>query len=94
MGGWDGFLDPTPTETIRSSVGGPTPPWPPSWSRFSLGDPAHALQKHPTSPAFPGYVIGWYQRLDGARGYVLQHERDRIVHVYPERAVAPGLGLD
>lgn len=57
------------------------------------GEEAHAIQKRPTTPAFPGYVIGWYQRLDGPRGYVLQHERDKIVHVYPEQAVGPGLCL-
>jgi hypothetical protein len=60
------------------------------WSRFNHGDSVHVIRKRATSPAFPGYVIGTYQRRNGERGYVLEHERDGIVHVYPEVAVVEG----
>lgn len=57
------------------------------WSRFSYGDPVEVARKRETAPEFPGFVIGWYERLDGARGYVLEHDPHRIVHVNPEGAV-------
>lgn len=61
----------------------------PHWSRFVYGDEVDIKQKREDSPCFPSFVIGWYERVDAPRGYVLQHERDRIVHVYPEAAVWP-----
>lgn len=60
----------------------------PQWSRFEHGDPVKVIQKRPDSVSFPGFVVGWYERMDGWRGYVLQHRYDRIVHVYGEKTVA------
>lgn len=59
----------------------------PSWSEFNYGEPVEVGRKRDTAPEFPGFVIGWYQRLDGARGYVLQHDPHRIVHVNPVGSV-------
>lgn len=59
----------------------------PSWAQFNYADPVQAVRTRDSAPEFPGFVIGWYQRLDGHRGYVLQHDPHRIVHVYPEKAV-------
>lgn len=59
----------------------------PSWSRFSYAASVQITRKREDAPEFPGFVIGWYQRLDGARGYVMQHDPHRIVHVNPEGAV-------
>lgn len=62
----------------------------PGWAALEYGSAAQCAQKRADSPAFPGFIIGWYQRLDSeARGYVLQHDPDRIVHVYPEAATEP-----
>lgn len=59
----------------------------PAWSEFDYGDPVEVVRKRDTAPEFPGFVIGWYQRLDGSRGYVLQHDPHRIVHVNPVGSV-------
>jgi len=64
----------------------------PEWSKFEYGDPVDIIQRRTDSVKFPGHVIGWYKRLDGPQGYILQHERDRIVHVYPEVSVYPRNG--
>jgi hypothetical protein len=59
----------------------------PSWSEFAHGDAVEVVRKRESAPEFPGFVIGWYERLDGARGYVLQHDPHRIVHVNPVGSV-------
>lgn len=59
----------------------------PAWSEFGYSDPVEVARKRETAPEFPGFVIGWYQRLDGARGYVLEHDPHRIVHVNPVGSV-------
>lgn len=66
--------------------------WPED-ARFQYGDAVHVAVKREGQPRFPGYVIGWYRPLDGRHfGYVLEHERDGIVHVNPDAALAPGFG--
>jgi len=65
-------------------------PWP-AWCKLKYRDAAYVRQKHASSPRFPGYVIGWYQRLDGHRGYILEHNRDSITHVYAESVVVAGI---
>ena len=62
--------------------------------RFKYGDPVHVVQKRPGQPRFPGHVVGWYKPIDGRHfGYVIEHERDGIIHVNPDAALAPGLGI-
>ena len=68
----------------------PSEPWP-AWCKLHYHDGAHVRQKHASPPRFRGYIIGWYERWDGHRGYVLEHERDRIVHIFPESVVAAGI---
>lgn len=66
--------------------------WPPS-ARFKRGDHVHIKPRDNDRPRFPGYVVGWYEPRNGRhRGYVVEHERDGIIHVYPESALAPGMG--
>jgi hypothetical protein len=59
----------------------------PDWSSFDYGDPVQCVRTRDSVPEFPGFIIGWYERLDGHRGYVLQHDPHRIVHVYAAQAV-------
>lgn len=60
--------------------------------RFQLGDPVHVHVKREGQPRFPGYVVGHYTPRDGRHtGYVVEHERDGIIHVYPEAALRAGL---
>lgn len=60
----------------------------PKWSRFEHGAAVKVIQRRPDSVNFPGWVVGWYERTDGWRGYVLEHRYDRITHVYGEKSVA------
>lgn len=63
------------------------PAWPEN-ARFQYGDAVRVIVKREGQPRFPGYIIGWYQPLDGRHtGWVLEHERDGIIHVYPDAAV-------
>lgn len=59
----------------------------PNWSRFKHGEPAQLVRKRRDDPDFPSLVIGWYQGIEGARGLVLQHDPDRILHTRAETAV-------
>lgn len=68
-----------------------TPPAWPADARFQYGDPASVIVKREGQPRFPGYVVGWYRPLDGRHtGWVLDHERDGLIHVNPDGAVQAG----
>ncbi len=66
----------------------------PAWTesaRFQYGDKASAIVKREGQPRFPGYVVGWYEPMDGRhKGWALEHERDGLIHVYPDKALQEG----
>lgn len=63
----------------------------PTDARFAYGDPVSAIIKREGQPRFPGYVVGWYRPRDGRHiGYAVEHERDGIIHVYPDAALQAG----
>lgn len=75
-------------EALKGKVG---LSWPPD-ARFQPGDRVHVIRKRERQPRFPGYVVGWYKPLNGDKmSWVLEHERDGIIHVYPDGAVMPGI---
>ena len=56
--------------------------------KFSYGDSVQVIIKREGQPRFPGFVIGRYIPLDGRHeGYVVEHDPDGIVHVYPAAAL-------
>lgn len=72
---------------MRQILGNGKPP-----TVLKIGDPIHVVVKRPCQPRLPGYIIGSYIPRDGRhQGWVVEHERDGIVHVYPDAALAPGL---
>jgi hypothetical protein len=80
-------------EALEAEVARLRNPAMPAWSEFDHGASVEVARKRESAPEFPGFVIGWYQRLDGPRGYVLQHDPHRIVHVNPEGSVVARAAL-
>ena len=67
--------------------------WPED-ARFKYGDPVHVVPKREGQPRYSGYVVGWYEPTNKRHsGWAVEHDRDGIIHVYPDAALTPGLNL-